>query len=115
MVINFFSQFQRMSYLALLRLAEHFRQANEIGCALQCLQAAADKTQNHFQSANVNLLLGSLLLKHAKNVSECKHYLLNAINQIEQCDINVEKVKILYFRVSEAIQKLKNSVPNVSH
>ena len=76
-----------MSYSALLRLAEHFRQANEIGCALQCLQAAQDKTQNQFQSANVNLLLGSLLLKHAKNVSECKHYLLNAINQIKQCDI----------------------------
>ena len=114
-----------MSYSALLRLAEHFRQANEIGCALQCLQAAADKTQNQFQSANVNLLLGSLLIKHAKNVSECKHYLLNAINQIKQCDISVEKVKIIYFRAcshlsdyysavqahsSEAIQILKEAI-----
>ena len=48
-----------MSYSALLRLAEQFRQSNEIGCALQCLQAAADKTRNQYQ-AKVKLFYADL-------------------------------------------------------
>ena len=57
MVITFL--YLEMSYSALLRLAEQFRQSNEIGCALQCLQAAADKTRNQYQ-AKVKLFYADL-------------------------------------------------------
>lgn len=116
-----------MSYSALLRLAEHFRASNEIGCALQCMQAAAEKSTSQFQAAHVNMLIGVMLLKHAKNVSECKHYLLEAISQSKQLDIEDEKVRQIYFRAcsylsdyysqiqshsTDAIQLLKGAIAN---
>lgn len=89
------------------------------------MQAAAEKSQSPFESANVNMLIGVMLLKHAKNVSECKHYLLEAINQTKQLDIGNEKVRQVYFRAcsylsdyysqiqshsSDAIQLLKSAI-----
>ena len=48
--------------------------------------------------ANVNLLIGSLLFKHAKNISECKHFLMLSINAAKSLDVSNEKVKNLYLR-----------------
>ena len=61
--------------------------------------------------ANVNLLIGSLLFKHARNISECKHFLMLSINAAKSLDVSNEKVKNLYLRACSYLSgKLSNFV-----
>ena len=87
-----------MSYVSLLTLAEEFRLSGEIGLTIQCLSAASQiEDLSNLQKSNLNYLVGKLLLKYGTNKSDCKEYLLAAI-QTARNEITDPKMIEIYFQ-----------------
>ena len=86
-----------MSYVSLLTLAEEFRLSGEIGLTIQCLSAASQiEDLSRVQKSNLNYLLGSLLFKYGKNKSDCKEYLITAINTAKSNILDPKLVEIYF-------------------